>query len=287
MKEFPMQTPHAHPAPDRSHPRTAAFTLVELLVVISIIALLIGILLPALRNARQAANTISCLSNTRQGAITMLTYANDYEGLIPGAVGEDVHMWTSNPANNKIDGGIQGFGIAWEEDYFEDHKMIYCPGRPRDSSKVKGPFTSSGIESSRWQTGLDGNMVSSYWVATTDIGSNDPDYATDPVFFGDRIHHADFTPGKALLMIDYWRINLGTAEHGHGLGYNGSFFDGSGSWIPDDDDSLSEATSPTDYRPWKWGNNTFDDDFNDLVVNHLRNWTMEEFDNHYGPAHDP
>ena len=56
---------------------TAAFTLIELLVVISIIALLISILLPALSSARDAAKMTQNLSNMRQIQIGLTTYAND------------------------------------------------------------------------------------------------------------------------------------------------------------------------------------------------------------------
>lgn len=56
------------------------FTLIELLVVVAVIALLVGILLPALGNARRAAQTVNCLNNMRQLAIAQLTYANAHDG---------------------------------------------------------------------------------------------------------------------------------------------------------------------------------------------------------------
>ncbi len=60
-----------------------AFTLVELLVVIGIIALLIGILLPTLSSARQAANSLVCMSNMRQFGMGQAFYINDNNGFLP------------------------------------------------------------------------------------------------------------------------------------------------------------------------------------------------------------
>src|SRR5688572_8148086 len=60
-----------------------AFTLVELLVVIGIIAILIAILLPTVRRARQAAVTTACLSNLRQIGMGFHMYVNENNGWLP------------------------------------------------------------------------------------------------------------------------------------------------------------------------------------------------------------
>src|SRR3954449_5909320 len=69
--------------------RRGAFTLVELLVVIGIIALLISILLPSLSRAREAANQVTCQSQEKQIVMGMILHASEHKGYMPlvGAIG--------------------------------------------------------------------------------------------------------------------------------------------------------------------------------------------------------
>lgn len=65
------------------HPSQRGFTLIELLVVISIIALLVAMLMPALGQARNAARTVNCASNLHNWGIALNTYAHDHFGWFP------------------------------------------------------------------------------------------------------------------------------------------------------------------------------------------------------------
>src|SRR4051812_44849882 len=69
-----------NPSPHRT--RRAAFSLVELLVVIGIIAVLIGILMPVLSRARAQAISLQCKSNLRQVGVLLQGYANNYRGWV-------------------------------------------------------------------------------------------------------------------------------------------------------------------------------------------------------------
>lgn len=82
---------------------SGAFSLIELLMVIAIIATLAGLMLPALTKARQKTQGISCMNNSRQLALAWLMYADDNAGvLVENRHGNDARNAT-NP-NNWVSG---------------------------------------------------------------------------------------------------------------------------------------------------------------------------------------
>jgi prepilin-type N-terminal cleavage/methylation domain-containing protein/prepilin-type processing-associated H-X9-DG protein len=94
------------------------FTLVELLVVIGIIAVMIGILLPTLARAREAARASKCLNNMRQITVAAISFAQEHQGWMVGRAGGGNIPY--NPAPGKcpflgtVDVTSPGNWIAWE-----------------------------------------------------------------------------------------------------------------------------------------------------------------------------
>ena len=80
--------------------RHSAFTLVELLVVIGVIALLMGILMPALNKARAVARSASCRANLHSIALAFRMYLDDNQNVMPPAAGHPDLPW--NPDNPDV-----------------------------------------------------------------------------------------------------------------------------------------------------------------------------------------
>ncbi len=144
----------------------AGFTLIELLVVISIIALLIALLLPALARAKSLALQIQCASNMRQIGIAMQEYANEYRGMYPptntgnypfGGFNDDYSgTWTTYPT--------WGFGLLYYDSFGIQSNTLVNP-RP-------GILTPNVQGISLMYSTQPGEYSQTKWFPSSDYNSN-------------------------------------------------------------------------------------------------------------------
>jgi prepilin-type N-terminal cleavage/methylation domain-containing protein len=114
-----------------------AFTLVELLVVITIVAILAALLLPALAAAKANGKRITCISNLRQIGLAVRTYSIDYGGLIPYGPKappfispKDLYSSTGAPTSliSLATGAPVGLGLMLPGALASQLKVLFCPG---------------------------------------------------------------------------------------------------------------------------------------------------------------
>jgi len=254
-------------ARDRHH----AFTLVELLVVIGIIALLIGILLPTLTKAREAANRVACGSNLRQLGLTIQQYSLLFKDQIPiGYIGTGAGPQKNwNYLANYNDGSIvKSMLMGWLVDarLIKDGKAFYCPSEKIEQFVYNGPnnpwpFETTGNGSIRHTRFGYGTRPVVEWRFDSSLTNPQKFYDS----LGRETNMPRLTKMKSYGILADVAINPSSIEVRHRKGLNVLYGHGGVKWVPRDvvDYKTPSASfgaimgGPTDGQSFNPGNNNY------------------------------
>ncbi len=174
--------------------RSTGFTLIELLVVIAIIALLMAIVMPGLRKAKEAAKRIVCANNLKTLGLSNEIYANEHGGyFVPAydsSLGSGGSQWLVNKAFRDI---MDRDSIADSTTgNYQTPKKFLCP-----SDQISGDEENAGDS---------GDVLSSYAMNMTDWGFTLPTSHPNYKYRGHRITNIK-SPGTRLAFadgVDWW-----------------------------------------------------------------------------------
>jgi prepilin-type N-terminal cleavage/methylation domain-containing protein/prepilin-type processing-associated H-X9-DG protein len=137
--------------------RPFGFTLIELLVVIAIIALLLAIITPGLKSAKDTAKRVTCGTRLKQIGTAMKMYSDAFDGLLPDDQNitkdsRERHAYTvyrNDPGYVYLNGKLKPlrFAYLYELNYIEVPEIFYCPGNIMDLYKYE-----SYIKPTAWGT---------------------------------------------------------------------------------------------------------------------------------------
>lgn len=156
--------------------RTKGFTLVELLVVISIIAVLLAVLIPSLNKARLISQRILCMNNARQQYLIQLTYAQSNDGKF-------AQHWTNLPytiKNTVIKKNDEEVSLAYYlyKPYVKDSRIFICPALIRFAAE--SPIAWGMCRDTRWYSDKDGEYDKGGWDSTRPNSKELPNYICIP-----------------------------------------------------------------------------------------------------------
>ncbi len=211
-----------HHAPPRQlrDVRSRAFTLIEFLVATSIIALLVGVLLPALGSARDAARTVACLSNQKQLGAAWLMYAQSHrDRVMPLAYteeadigsGDGIFWWGTDGSTSGTIEHEKGLLAPYLAGWLGARSVFECPSQPLgtyvpqgsaaipEDRRVTSTYGYNGYYLSPAKTpGWSGAIGSQPWKRLSDIQR-----ATDLLVFADALLPTSPTrPGRSTALLD-------------------------------------------------------------------------------------
>jgi prepilin-type N-terminal cleavage/methylation domain-containing protein len=129
--------------------KPAAFTLVELLIVVGIIAILISLLLPALGKAREAAQRTRCLAHLKQVGTSLQLYAVNNGGKVP--IGWNDYKFSSYWIYDSSDKLYPVFGHLYRARLISNPRAFYCP-------QQTDPRLSFNTVENPWPPGVNANV---------------------------------------------------------------------------------------------------------------------------------
>jgi prepilin-type processing-associated H-X9-DG protein len=169
--------------------------LIELLVVISIIALLAAILFPVFSRARESGRRAACQSNLKQIGLGITQYVQDYDEHLP--LESSLEETSGQTTNNYADPGAQPNYIAEIQPYVKSWKLFHCPSAP------KAAFTGSD-------------------ASANPVGNNDTNYMPNGVLFSRTGRAIAAIPSPAdIVFVQEWyqrRSHLLARPHSNALG---------------------------------------------------------------------
>ena len=214
-----------------------AFTLIELLVVIAIIALLLAILMPALRKVKAIAKEVVCRAHLKQFGLFAVTYAHDNNGEFvdchaPSSIGSFAVFTDSSSG-----GRWWGAGNFFKLGVLEDPKIYYCPGNTNKTHQFGKDHPDPSDKGGGWPSGdiPDDLHPGQKWVQAT--------YHYRSLWTGDKWRPVNSTKDDSgtAFMVDAFADPGRGVDYHHKDRYNVVYADGHSEAIVDKEEDIKET----------------------------------------------